>query len=774
VLPVLPAANTPTNLAQPAFLEWAERGFAHELVLVAPHDSPGSAPGKRPLEIGWQAKVVTMEDLQRWSRAPSNVGLRARPFPAIDIDVDDPLLADAVQRVAFELLGATPRRVRANAARRLLPYRLDGEPFAKAVLSFTLPEGRAAKVEILADGQQYVVAGTHASGAALEWEPAEPVASELPTMSVEQRGELLRCLRVELERAGCVLRSPALATTLAPVSPPSTADLARSARRANGYAATMPAAISGQGGHSTALDALSRISEVSLTDAIFDAAAEAYNARCQPPWSGAEWEHKKSEAQRLHPLGEKFDATPTVADREDEVPDEQRFTDLGNARRFASAARGTFLYVHAWKAWMNYDGRRWVRDGAKATHELAAKVARGLFGLTAAAKSLEDQKAIADHALRSQRRDKVEAMVALASSVLPDLKTEPSGFDASADLLNVMNGTLDLRTGELRPHDPDDLITKLVPVTYDPDATAPTWERFLGDVLPDPETRAFLQRAAGYSATGHVREHALFFLYGKGRNGKGTFTRALASVLGDYVDVAPPGILLASQNERHPTDIVDLIGKRLVSAAETGENNAWNEERVKWLTGGDALKGRAMRENWRASFEPTHKFWVESNHEPRVRGVDEGIWSRIRKVPFKHQWREPGDDAPERAHLPIQDLGLREKLLAERPGILAWVVRGAREWYADGLGTPREVREATAAYRAEQDLVGEFLTTVRVGGRLLKDVHAEYAAFAAANDEPPVSSRAISGELKRRGYDVKPTRNGRVVLPVARESTGAV
>jgi putative DNA primase/helicase len=525
----------------------------------------------------------------------------------------------------------------------------------------------------------------------------------------------------------------------------------------------MPPGISGWDGHKATFSALCRIAEVSLTDAIFATAAEAYNARCVPPWSGQEWQHKKSEAKRHHPLGEKFNAAPTL-DTEDDLPPEQRFTDLGNARRFVAAARGTFLYVHAWKCWMHYDGRRWVRDGAKATHELAARVAQGLFNLAARARDFKEQEAFARHALNSQRKQAVEAMVALASSTLPNLKAEPADFDASPDLLNVANGTLDLRTGKLRPHDADDLITKFVPVTFDPDATAPAWEQFLVDVLPDADTRAFIQRAAGYSATGHVREHALFFLYGRGRNGKGTFTGAITSVLGDYVDVAPPGMLLASQNERHPTDIKDLIGKRLVSAAETGESNAWNEERVKWLTGGDALKARGMRENWSASFQPTHKLWVESNHKPSVRGVDEGIWSRIKEIPFRQQWREATDDAPERARLPVQDLGLRDKLLAEKPGILAWVVQGAQRWHAEGLGTPREVREATAAYRREQDLLGEFLVNASVSGRLLKDVHAEYVEFARANDESPASLRAISSELQRRSFTVKPTNKGRIVL----------
>ena len=467
-----------------------------------------------------------------------------------------------------------------------------------------------------------------------------------------------------------------------------------------------------------------------------------------------------------------FDTAPTI-DAEADLPPEQRFTDLGNAHRFVAAARGKFLYVHAWRSWMFFDGTRWGRDGAKATHELAGQVARGLFGLAAGAKDYTEAKLISDHALRSQRRQAVEAMVALASSTLPDLKAAPSDFDASPDLLNVANGTLDLRTAELRPHDPADLITKLVPVAFDPDATAPTWEQFLVDVLPDADTRAFIQRAAGYSATGHVREHALFFLYGRGRNGKGTFTHAIHSVLGDYVDVAPPGILLASQNERHPTDIMDLAGKRLVSAAETGENNAWNEERVKWLTGGDALKGRGMRENWRASFEPTHKFWVESNHKPRVPGVDDGIWSRIKEIPFRQQWREATDDAPERAHLPVQDLKLRDKLLAERTGVLAWVIRGAQRWHAEGLGTPREVREATAAYRRDEDVLGDFLATEEVAGLLLKEIHDKYVRFAVANNEQAMSPTKLRAELERRGFASRRGNKGWVVCATGSEGSAA-
>jgi hypothetical protein len=276
---------------QPAFTRWAGHGFACELVLIAPHDAPGNSPGKRPVEREWQTKTVTEEDLARWADTDGNVGLRARYFPAIDIDADDAAVAATIERVALGLLGSTPSRTRANSARRLLPYRLGGDPFQKAVLAFLLPDGSEGKVEILADGQQYVVAGMHATGAALEWTPGEPLASELPTMTVQQRDDFLRALRAELEQAGCVLKAttPSAATredATALASPRrlwSPADLDRSARRANGYAAAMPPGISRQRGHDRTISALCRISEVSVTEEIFNVAVEAYNARLRIP-----------------------------------------------------------------------------------------------------------------------------------------------------------------------------------------------------------------------------------------------------------------------------------------------------------------------------------------------------------------------------------------------------------------------------------------------------------------------------------------------------------
>jgi putative DNA primase/helicase len=491
-----------------------------------------------------------------------------------------------------------------------------------------------------------------------------------------------------------------------------------------------------------------------------------------PPWSEEDLGRKFASAERngSHEFGAALiSESSTRHTNAICIPEEQRYTDLGNARRFIEAARGRFLYVHGWTAWVRYDGTRWVRDAAKATHELAANVARALFDEAKTAPSLE-QAAISKHAIRSQRRASIEAMVGLASSAFPDLKVSPTEFDADPDLLNVANGTIDLRTGALRPHSARDRLSRLVRVPYDPAAKAPAWERFLTEILPDEETRAFIQRAVGYSATGHVREHAVFFLYGKGRNGKGTFTHAISSVLGSYADVAPPGILLASRSERHPTDIIDLEGKRFVSSAETGQDREWNEERVKWLSGGDALKGRAMRENWRAPFTPTHKFWIESNHEPRVRGTDDGIWSRIKKIPFNAQWREATDDAPDRAHLPVQDTKLRDKLLAERPGILAWVVRGAQLWHANGLGVPPQVRAATETYRREQDVFADFLASYgfadasRDGEKVyLKTVVDAYAVFASLNDAEKLSPQAVSAELKRHGFDVTRSNRGRVV-----------
>jgi putative DNA primase/helicase len=280
--------------------------------------------------------------------------------------------------------------------------------------------------------------------------------------------------------------------------------------------------------------------------------------------------------------------------------------------------------------------------------------------------------------------------------------------------LNCPNGTIDLRTGGLRPHRREDYVTKLCPTRYDPAATCPAWDRFLGSIFTgDEELIGFIRRLLGYCLTGDTREHVLAVFYGHGGNGKSTFVEVSMGTLGpDYAGKVDQDLLLAKRGESHPTGKADLRGKRLMVANETADGRRLDEATVKELTGGDTVKARFMKQDF-FQFAPTHKLVICSNYKPAVRGTDAGIWRRIRLVPFTARfWSpdepgQPGEDRPD--HLRA-DKGMKDRLLAEREGILAWMVRGTREWLAAGdLGTPAAVAAATVEYRQEEDMFGRFL-----------------------------------------------------------------
>lgn len=235
-------------------------------------------------------------------------------------------------------------------------------------------------------------------------------------------------------------------------------------------------------------------------------------------------------------------------------------------------------------------------------------------------------------------------------------------------------------------------------MTYDPDASAPTWDRFLARVLPDAEVRAWVQRFVGYSLTGDVREQVLMFAYGSGANGKSVLLDVLLGIVGDYAHRSDPELLLAKQGETHQTGTADLEGRRLVVASEIEHNRAWSEATIKRITGDSTITARKMRMDF-YTFPATHKLWIAANTKPKVHGNDHGIWRRMRLVPF--EVTIPAEE---------QDRGLVTKLLAtEAAGILAWAVRGCLAWQAEGLGEPATIANATAGYRADQDVLGHWI-----------------------------------------------------------------
>jgi putative DNA primase/helicase len=335
-------------------------------------------------------------------------------------------------------------------------------------------------------------------------------------------------------------------------------------------------------------------------------------------------------------------------------------------------------------------------------------------------------------------------MVRIARA-LPGVPVVPEQLDRDPFLFNCKNGTLDLRTGELRAHRRGDRLTKMAPVTCDLDATAPLWEHFLFEIMGgDPDLLSFLQRAVGYAMTGSVEEQALFFLHGSGANGKSTFLRTLLEVFGDYGKQSAPDILLAKRNESHPTEIADLFGARLVVCQETEAGRSLAESVIKKLTGGDMIKARLMGQDfW--EFAPTHKFFWAANHKPKVSGIDEAIWRRLMLIPFSVIIPKPR-----------RDKQLLEKLRTEQAGILRWAVEGCREWRVRGLAPPAKVVEATQEYRKEEDRLAAFLEEwCEVGPELSvvsSDLFRAYVQWCERASMRPASRRIFSDYLSSHQF----------------------
>jgi putative DNA primase/helicase len=390
---------------------------------------------------------------------------------------------------------------------------------------------------------------------------------------------------------------------------------------------------------------------------------------------------------------------------------------------------------------------------------------------------LDAAAAVMKWCLTSEFAPRVNAALDLARSE-PGVAIVPEEMDCNAWLFNCSNGTLDLKTGRLREHRREDYITKLCSVAFDPQATCPTWERFLWSVfrvalregqVEEERTQAtrgmieFVQRLSGRFLTGDVGEQFLPIFWGIGANGKSTFVNALLEVLGhDYGMKANPDLLMASRGERHPTELAQLFGMRLVVASETHQGRRLNEALVKDLTGGEPIRARRMKEDfWQ--FLPTHKLILLTNHRPTVVGTDEGIWRRLALVPFENVFWNPDDPRLQGKNLPPelrQDKHLGDKLRAEYPGILAWMVRGCLDWQRDGLAMPERVRVATSEYREGEDvlqrwfedrcLVDQGDTSLRRKG---SELYANYRHWCEQTGETPLSRNDWGSAMTERGFE---------------------
>jgi putative DNA primase/helicase len=419
----------------------------------------------------------------------------------------------------------------------------------------------------------------------------------------------------------------------------------------------------------------------------------------------------------------------TVEDADNCPPE---FTDEALALRFSARHAAELRYVALWNRWLIWDGTVWQFDETLQAFDLSRAVCRQA--------SAECDKPKVAAAIASAKT--VAAVERLAKADRRHAATVDQ-WDADPWSLNTPGGVVDLRTGEMRAHRSNDYMTKITAVT--PGGDCPLWHDFLARITDnDGELRDFLQLVAGYSLTGITREHALFFAYGTGANGKGTFLNTITGILSGYATVAPMETFTASQTDRHPADLAMLRGARLVTAQETEEGRRWAESKIKTLTGGDPITARFMRQDF-FTFTPAFKLFIAGNHKPGLRGVDEAIRRRFNLIPFTVTIPETERD-PE----------LPEKLRAEWPGILAWAIEGCLHWQRIGLATPKAVRAATDRYLETEDSIGTWLAECCWVGPSYYDtlinLFASWKDWAEATGEYVTPRKRFSQALENRGF----------------------
>lgn len=423
------------------------------------------------------------------------------------------------------------------------------------------------------------------------------------------------------------------------------------------------------------------------------------------------------------------------------------FTDTFNAMAFVADHGKNLRYCYPWKTWLVWTGTHWQRDTSGEVMRLAKHTIKHLARRVEA---MDDAKQIAmflAHIKSSLSTVKLRALLENAQSEA-GIAVQPQDLDTHVWLLNCTNGTIDLTTGKKRDHDPKDMLTKCLPVPYDPNARCPKWLAFLEKAMQgSAEMIKYLQRTTGYTLTGSTREQCLFLCHGPTKTGKSTYLALLRALLAAYGKQTDISTFLHKDRPEVRNDLADLAGARYVYAVESQEGKRLAEGLVKQMTGGvDGMKARFLYEEL-FEFQPQFKAYIGTNHLPTIKDADDAIWERIRRIPFVVQI--PKED---------RDKDLEAKLKEELPGIVAWAVRGCLEWQKLGdLQEPPQVVDATQEYRSEMDTVARFLEEccrfhadfrIKAG-----DLHKAFLTWCEGTGRPSLSLKELGSRLEKKGFE---------------------
>jgi putative DNA primase/helicase len=457
------------------------------------------------------------------------------------------------------------------------------------------------------------------------------------------------------------------------------------------------------------------------------------NKQCQEPLDEVELKALASSAARYEP-------TPELQ--------HYRHTDEGNADRLVLLHGDEIRYSHKQKEWLVWDGKRWRADEWGRVRRLAAGTVGETFHL---AVKKGDQK-LESWTAATEKHNGIRKMIEATES-RAGISVTTEELDRHPYLLNVQNGVIDLETGDVLPHNPKYLLTKMAPVDFDRLATAPRWDAFLTEVFnKDEDLIRFVQKAIGYCLTGSVQEQVFFICYGSGENGKSSLLNLIRTILGDYAQNTPFSSFEADNRNQLGNDIAALRGSRFVTAIESEQDKRLAEARVKAVTGGDPVTCRHLYKNL-FTYVPEWKVFLAVNHKPEIRGVERAIWRRIHLIPFTQSFEGlRGDKA------------LPGRLWAEASGVLNWMLEGLRLYRAEGLEPPAIVRQAVKEYRAEMDTLGEWIEERALVSKEATErvsmLFADYRDWSESRGERPMTLSRFSRQLVERGFERSHIKKG--------------
>lgn len=722
----------------------------------------GKAPGIRFANgtwggYDWQHAVASIDDVKSWMQIGANVGLRAGRFPGLDIDTLDPQLAETIETMAMQIVGPAPVRL-GRAPKRLLMYQAV-EPFARMRMFLEDAAGGKHLIEMLGEGQQYLVYGVHPfTKQPYTWVTEPPPAAELTGVSLkliesffEAVGSHFAGLGFRITREGDGRRHERVVGPQDALQAPSDDDLAQAVDQIPNTDALFPTREDyikfGYAVKAAAHDA-ERGYEIFWSWAERWEGHEGGNdpdttrsdwRRMRPPYSvGWEWIAGLARTHgKYNDAGLAFppimDAPPSDVDPQADAEEGDqrkrvRYSERWLAVQVVSRIGDRIRFSPDTGKWLVWDGYRWQHDAMQLVRTEAVRVLHEIASdYYTAGLGTKAEKEITARARWMESAQTLSNVLKIAA-VNPAITVPASALDTDPWILNTPGGVVNLKTGAIKQADPRELVTKLTKVG--PDATMPTpvWTQFLKEATGgDKEVEAYLQRFVGYALSGSIREQTVEFFYGPGGNGKGTFARVIRNILADYGVVAPMAIFTEQKYDGHTTDLAMLMGARFVWASETEEGKRWNEQRLKALSGGDPITARFMRAD-NFTFNPQFKLLFTANSAPAVRTMDAAIRRRLHIVGFNF--------AP-----PTVDRDLEDKLQPEYPGILAWAIQGALAWQVTGLKPPQAVLAATADYFESEDSISRWMDEALERG------DPDFDSNAGTSKPPSYPYRASGSDL---------------------------